>query len=182
MANEMIPKLEGLIFLLRISESFWSVAVAYYSPKFLLPSDLEWPLADDCVIASSPYTYKYHWTWEPYLWRTTLPNVTSNDDKVLHGDNTPLPNRSFCRRVFADVKKDHKRSFLLFLFCPLHSFHFHYNDVMLSAMTSQITSLTIVYSTVYSGADKRKYQGFESLAFVWGFTGDRWIPLAIKGQ
>ena len=33
----------------------------------------------------------------------------------------------------------------------------HYGDVIMSAMASQITSLTIVYSTVYSGADQRKH-------------------------
>ena len=32
----------------------------------------------------------------------------------------------------------------------------------------QITSLTIVYSTVYSDADQRKHQSSASLAFVWG--------------
>ena len=35
----------------------------------------------------------------------------------------------------------------------------------MSAMSSQITSLTIVYSTVYSGADQRKHQSSASLAF-----------------
>ena len=35
-------------------------------------------------------------------------------------------------------------------------------------MASQITSLTFVYSTVYSGADQRKHQSSASLAFVWG--------------
>ena len=44
----------------------------------------------------------------------------------------------------------------------------HYNDVITSAVASQITSLTIVYSTVYSGADQRKYQSSASLAFVRG--------------
>ena len=34
----------------------------------------------------------------------------------------------------------------------------HYNDVIMDAMTSHITSLTIVYSTVYTGADQRKHQ------------------------
>ena len=34
----------------------------------------------------------------------------------------------------------------------------HYGDVILSAMASQITSLTNVCSTVYSGADQRKHQ------------------------
>ena len=33
---------------------------------------------------------------------------------------------------------------------------YHYNDVKMSAMVSQITSLTIVYSTVYSGVDQKK--------------------------
>ena len=46
----------------------------------------------------------------------------------------------------------------------------------MGAMASQITSLTIVYSTVYSGADQRKHQSSSSLAFVREFTGDRWIP------
>ena len=32
---------------------------------------------------------------------------------------------------------------------------FHNSDVIMSTMASQITSLTIVYSTVYSGTDDR---------------------------
>ena len=36
------------------------------------------------------------------------------------------------------------------------------------AMASQITSLTTVYSTVYSDADRRKHQSSASLAFVRG--------------
>ena len=42
----------------------------------------------------------------------------------------------------------------------------HYTDVIMGAMSSPITSLTIVYSTVYSGADQRKHQSSASLAFV----------------
>ena len=38
----------------------------------------------------------------------------------------------------------------------------------MSAIASQITSLAIVYSTVYSGADQNKHQSSASLAFVWG--------------
>ena len=38
----------------------------------------------------------------------------------------------------------------------------------MSVMASRITSLTIIYSTVYSGADQRKHQSSASLAFVWG--------------
>ena len=38
----------------------------------------------------------------------------------------------------------------------------------MTTMASQITSLTVVYSTVYSDADQRKHQSSASLAFVWG--------------
>ena len=38
----------------------------------------------------------------------------------------------------------------------------------MGAIASQITSLTIVYSIVYSDADQRKYQSSASLAFVQG--------------
>ena len=48
----------------------------------------------------------------------------------------------------------------------------HYNYVIMGAMASQITNLTIVYSTVYSAADQRKYQSSASLAFVRGIH--RW--------
>ena len=55
-------------------------------------------------------------------------------------------------------------------YTPIHPIH--YNDVIMSAMVSTITSLTIVYSTVYSGADQRKHQSSASLAFVRGIH--RW--------
>ena len=44
----------------------------------------------------------------------------------------------------------------------------HYHDVIMSSLASQITSLTIVYSIVYSDVDQRKHQSSASLAFVRG--------------
>ena len=44
----------------------------------------------------------------------------------------------------------------------------------MTRMASQITSLTVVYSTVYSGADQRKHQSSVSLAFV---RGIHWWPV-----
>ena len=44
----------------------------------------------------------------------------------------------------------------------------HYNDVIMGAVASQITSLTIVYASAYSGTDQRKLQSSASLAFVRG--------------
>ena len=55
----------------------------------------------------------------------------------------------------------------------------NYDDVIMSALASQITSRTIVYSTVYSGADQRKHQSTASLAFVWGIQ--RWLGTPHKG-
>ena len=44
----------------------------------------------------------------------------------------------------------------------------HYNDVIMGTMASQITSLVIVYSTIYSSTDQRKHQSSASLAIVRG--------------
>ena len=55
------------------------------------------------------------------------------------------------------------------------------DDVIMTTMAAQITSLTVVYSTVYSDANQRKHQSSASLAFVWGIQRDRWIPRT-KGQ
>ena len=46
----------------------------------------------------------------------------------------------------------------------------------MGTIASQITNLMIVYSSVYSDADQRKYQSSASLSFVWGIYRDRWIP------
>ena len=42
----------------------------------------------------------------------------------------------------------------------------HYDDVIMTMLASQITSLTVVYSIVYSGVDQSKHQSSASLAFV----------------
>ena len=43
-----------------------------------------------------------------------------------------------------------------------------YSDVIMGTRASQITSLTVVYSSVYSGTYQRKHQSSASLAFVRG--------------
>ena len=50
----------------------------------------------------------------------------------------------------------------------MQSNHTHYDDIKMGVIASQITSLAIVYSTVYSGADQRQHQSFASLAFCGG--------------
>ena len=49
----------------------------------------------------------------------------------------------------------------------------------MDTMASQITSLTIVYSTVYSGAAvqiKENIKAHRHWPLYGEFTGDRWIP------
>ena len=61
----------------------------------------------------------------------------------------------------------------------------HYDDVIMGAMASQITSPTIVYWTVCSGADQRKWQSSASLAFVWGsspWTGELTAQMARNAE
>ena len=60
-----------------------------------------------------------------------------------------------------------KCGFMLTWFMSLHCY-----DVIIGTIASKNTSLTIVYSAVYSGANQRKYQRSASLAFVWGIH--RW--------
>ena len=43
-----------------------------------------------------------------------------------------------------------------------------YNDIMMNATASQITGVSIAYSTVCSGTYQRKHQSSASLAYVWG--------------
>ena len=61
----------------------------------------------------------------------------------------------------------------------------HYSDVIMDAMTSQVTSLTIVYSAVYRGADQRKHHSSASLAFVrgthrWPVNSQHKLPVTRK--
>ena len=50
----------------------------------------------------------------------------------------------------------------------------HYSDVIMSAMASQITSLTIIYSTVYSGADQENTSKLCVTGLLWGI---HWWPV-----
>ena len=63
-----------------------------------------------------------------------------------------------------------------------YNFAKHYSDVIMGTIAFQITSLTSVYSTVYSDAYQIKHQSYASLALSCReFCGDRWIPRA-NGQ
>ena len=52
----------------------------------------------------------------------------------------------------------------------------HYIDAIMGAMATQITSLTIVHSKIYPGADQRKIKAPRHWSLCGEFTDDRWIP------
>ena len=66
--------------------------------------------------------------------------------------------------------------------CYWHIYSLHYDDVIMGKMASQITSLTIVYSTIYSGADQRKHQSSASLAFVRRVPGEFHAQMASNAE
>ena len=63
-----------------------------------------------------------------------------------------------------------RRDFMTF------EWNLHYSDVIMSTMAFKITSLTIVYSTVYSGPDQRNLKALCHWPLCGKFTGDQWIP------
>ena len=82
-----------------------------------------------------------------------------------------LSHLTFClSSIFLSFSLSSRSLLSVYLWLPLSPSN--YIDVIMSPMASQITSLTIVYSTVYSGADQRKHQSSASLAFVRGIH--RW--------
>ena len=82
----------------------------------------------------------------------------------------------FCK-VFCDVWPYFYISYIVLSdISDIHCWYIHYSEVIMGEMASQITSLTIVYSTVYSGTDQIKHQRSASLALVREIIGDRWNP------
>ena len=89
--------------------------------------------------------------WGLYLYATFDKPILVQGMALHRKDDKPLPNQWWSRSLMHIVAS-----------VP----YTHYNDVIMGVIASQITSLTIVYSTVYSDADQRKHQSSASLAFV----------------
>ena len=101
--------------------------------------------------------------------RNSIPNIiqhTKSKDRQHPAQDNHYPRRAGHHRPF------HMSHLHINLFMGLRFWWrviaFYYNYVIMTTMASQITSLMVVYSTVYSNADQRKHQSSASLAFVWG--------------
>ena len=82
-----------------------------------------------------------------------------------------IPGSSLLNHVWLKSALGHrwKASFLPMVYkLQFLLWHTHYSDAILSAMTSQITGVSIVYSIVCSGTGQRYHQSSTSLAFVRG--------------
>ena len=85
-----------------------------------------------------------------------------------------LPDKPFTYWYFRNIK--------VHLHFISHSRHQHYNDVIKGETASQITSLTIVYSTVYSGGEKKNNI---KAPRQWPLCGEfigQWRIFCTKGQ
>ena len=117
-----------------------------------------------------------HWGWRPYKKIRRAQWSYSTPQQLQY---VPLTLSSlFIEFSYTQVLVGSAYAFAVYTTDILKFTQFGYGDVMMSAMASQMPSLTIVYWTVYSGADQRKHQSSASLAFM---SGDRWIPHT-KGQ
>ena len=111
---------------------------------------------------------------------TTL-QMTENSTACLTVCSDITKKQNFVRESIGDRMIPHTtdrqcRKCIRAMMSPCNFVSLQYDDVIMGAMASQITSLTVVYSTAYSGADQRKHQSSASLAFVRGNHGVRWIP------
>ena len=97
------------------------------------------------------------------------PATDSFDVFIVVSPRKLLNKQSSCR-WFEALQCMNRHHLFWPMFVAARRFCKHYSDVIISAMASQITGVSIVYSTLCSGADKRKHQSSASLAFEAGET------------
>ena len=108
-------------------------------------------------------------SWPPQTgWTRQPPRSLLNSNEIAKLQLTPSRIPTRCDKTVSKIRK-------------IFTDPTYYNDVIMGTMASQITSLTIAYSTIYSGTDQRKHQSSASLASVRGIR--RWpVNSPHKGQ
>ena len=132
-----------------------------------------------------------HLSWHGHCFKATIkfsligcrfPAHTQRAWPVFDATCSPAPwieqaHTSFIM-MFAESPTVTERQFYVYCWCDSYpaiktaEWHTHYNDVIIGALASQSISLTIVYSSVYSGAVKKTHQSSAPTAFVRGIH--RW--------
>ena len=114
-----------------------------------------------CFAVATPVTYE--WIWIMAYVFTKLKNMRKLWN-IGNQQSTSHPWLDFMCIFMINRKWDHK----------IRQYYDHPSKLQWghNELAAQITSLMIVYSNVYSGADQRKHQSSAALAFVWGIH--RW--------
>ena len=142
-------------------------------PKYFERSRyMAWPSIPS-LLASPGYKQPWCWLWRIQVRMDCAKSLSIDDNKYL----CMFLSNKLCTKRVNSQRKVHSHGLG---FCVIYEentpvryqmqlfLSYHYDDVIMGMIASQITSLTIVYSTVYSGADQSKHQSSASLAFVWG--------------
>ena len=110
-------------------------------------------LSQPQCVKEMTYSNAFSWMWSFAFWFnfcwTQFPRIQLATINVISGNG-------FAQHLY-----------IYALYIGHHRWY-HYCDAIMGTVASQITSLTIVYTTVYSDADQSKHQSSASLAFVWG--------------
>ena len=99
----------------------------------------------------------------PHFWRVKLSSCL-----YLACDLLQVWGTAAFYTLLQDVKSQQVALEVLHSDCDLVDRTIHYSDVIMGAMASQVTSVSIVYSAVCSGRDQREHQSSASLAFMRG--------------
>ena len=91
------------------------------------------------------------------MWKHWVPVILQSFEVPFYPTRSDLP--------FSSAKM-YSESF------TINSCKIHYSYVTMGAMASQVTSVSILYSTFCSDADQRKHQSSTSLAVVSPVTGE----------
>ena len=138
--------------------------VRFYDPQFSIVSEFESNAHEGRTFSLRRFLFQY----KPDKLKSAVRRRAGSDGIPYGIDNDNLYT-PFVRRVRWKTTTTKAPDFYRTLSCVLK---LSYCDVIMGAMASQITSLTVVYSMVNSGADQRKHQSSASLAFVRGIH--RW--------
>ena len=124
-----------------------------------------------CLLLTFSFATNYRWTFDERYCNRCI-HIGS---PVLSENHSGVSVLTIPSIYLGCVRTDARMRDTSFKLCPWplgSGYQNHYTDVTMIPMASQITSLTIVYSTVYSGTNQRKHRSSASLAFVRGIH--RW--------
>ena len=149
-----MPKI--LLFILDLTAGTWVRSTnimfadgpAFSEEGFLLPAQSpSWDITENANV---------YYVFSKYFFRNRTVRCTIRNSF----QKMELKNKNLFRH---NVVENNVCAAEVILSCQQHDKLYHYNDVIMSAISSLITSFTIVYSSVYSGTDQRKDQSVTGL-------------------